>query len=128
MLQAVARSVWFARGLRPRSYFSFSMLQAERSLVRIPMSLDSFNSPNHSSRTMSLRLTHPLTEMGTMNLPGGGGVEVLPVRKADSLIAISADFLENVGSSTSHNHMASMACYKESFTFVCLFKIFSDTL
>jgi hypothetical protein len=53
---------------------------------------------------------------------------VLPARKADSLIAISADFLEKVGSSTSHNYMAFMACYRESFTLICLFKIVSDTL
>jgi hypothetical protein len=34
---------------------------------------------------MAQRSTQPLTEMSTMNLPGGKG---RPVRKADNLIAI----------------------------------------
>jgi hypothetical protein len=48
------------------------------------------NSPNPSSRTMALRLTQPLTEMSTQNLPGGGGGvrDALPPRKADNLTAI----------------------------------------
>jgi hypothetical protein len=53
---------------------SASMLQAGRSLDRIPMrSLDFFNLPNSSSRTMALGSTQPLTEMSTRNLPGGKG-------------------------------------------------------
>jgi hypothetical protein len=49
-----------------------TMLQAGRSRVRFPMrSLDFFNWPNPSSRTMALGLTQPLTEMSTRNLPGG---------------------------------------------------------
>jgi hypothetical protein len=48
------------------------MLQAGRSRVRVPMrSLDFFNLPNPSIRTMALGLTQPVTEMGTRNLPGG---------------------------------------------------------
>jgi hypothetical protein len=34
--------------------------------------VDFFNLPNHSSHTMALGSTHPLTEMSTRNLPGGG--------------------------------------------------------
>jgi hypothetical protein len=44
-----------------------------------------FNCPNHSSRTMALESTQPLTEMSTSNLPGGKG---RPARKADKLTAI----------------------------------------
>jgi hypothetical protein len=36
-----------------------------------------FNWPNSSSRTMTLRLSQPLTEMSTRNLPGGKGPMVL---------------------------------------------------
>jgi hypothetical protein len=38
-----------------------------------PDEVDSFNLPNHSSRTMALGSTQPLTEMSTRNLPGGKG-------------------------------------------------------
>jgi hypothetical protein len=49
-----------------------TMLQARRSRVRVPMrSLDFFNLPNASSRTMALESTQPLIEMSTRNLPGG---------------------------------------------------------
>ena len=44
-----------------------------------------FNLPNPSSRTMALRLTQPLTEMSTRNLPGGKERLAL---KADTLNAI----------------------------------------
>jgi hypothetical protein len=48
------------------------MLQAGRSQVRIPMwSLNIFNLPNPSSRTMALGLTQPVTEMSIRNLPRG---------------------------------------------------------
>jgi hypothetical protein len=54
-----------------------TMLRAGRSRVRVPMrSLNFFNWPNPSSRTMALGSTQPLTEMSTRNLPGGGGVKV----------------------------------------------------
>jgi hypothetical protein len=43
-----------------------AMLQALRSRVKIPIrSLDFSNLPNHSSRTMILRFTQPLTEIST---------------------------------------------------------------
>jgi hypothetical protein len=45
---------------------------------------------------MALGSAQPLTEMSTRNLPGGKG---WPARKAD----LTADCLENVGASTSHN-------------------------
>jgi hypothetical protein len=45
-----------------------------RSRVRFPMrSSDFFDLPNHSSRTMGLESTQPLTEMSTRYLPGGKG-------------------------------------------------------
>jgi hypothetical protein len=50
------------------------MIQGERWRVRVPVwSLNFFNLPNPSSRTMVLGSTQPLTEMSTRNLPGGGG-------------------------------------------------------
>jgi hypothetical protein len=60
-----------------------TMLQAGRSRAGIPIrSLDFFNWPNPSSRTMALGWTRPLTEMSTRNFPGGKG---RPARKADYL-------------------------------------------
>jgi hypothetical protein len=62
------------------------MLQAGRSQVRVPMrSVDFFNCPNPSSRTMALGSTQPLTEMTTRDLPVG---KERPARKADNLTAI----------------------------------------
>jgi hypothetical protein len=43
------------------------------------------NSPNPSSRTMTLVSIQPLTEMSTRNLPGG---KRWPVHKADNLTAV----------------------------------------
>jgi hypothetical protein len=63
-----------------------TMLQAGRSRVRFPLrSLDIFNLPNPSSRTMALVSTQSLTEMSTRNLPEGKG---RPALKADNLTAI----------------------------------------
>jgi hypothetical protein len=62
------------------------MLQAGRSRVRFPMrSLDFFNLPNPSNRTVFKGLTQPLTEMSTRNLLGGKG---RPALKADNLTAV----------------------------------------
>jgi hypothetical protein len=62
------------------------MLQAGRSRVQIPMrSLDFFQLPNPSSRTMALGSTQPLTEMSTRNILGG---KAGPARRADKLAAI----------------------------------------
>jgi hypothetical protein len=52
---------------------------------------------------MTLRSTHPLTEMSTRNLSGGKG---RPARKADNLTAICEPMaIENVAASMSHNPM-----------------------
>jgi hypothetical protein len=48
-----------------------------------------FNWPNHSSHTMALGLTEPLTEMSTTNLPRDKG---LPWHKAD-LTAVCKPFV-----------------------------------
>jgi hypothetical protein len=61
------------------------MLQAGRSRVRFPMSLDFSIDLILSSRTMALGSTQPLTEMSIRNLPGGKGQ---PAREADNLTAI----------------------------------------
>jgi hypothetical protein len=50
-----------------------------------PDEVDSFNSPNPSSRTVALGSTQPLTEISTRNLPRGKGQ---PACKADNLTAI----------------------------------------
>jgi hypothetical protein len=39
--------------------------------VSSPYEVNFFNSPDPSSRIMALGSTQPLTEMSTMNLPGG---------------------------------------------------------
>jgi hypothetical protein len=63
-----------------------TMPQAGRSRVRFAMrTLDLFNWPNPSSRTMTLGSTQPLTEMSTRNLPGDKGRAVCNV---DNLAAI----------------------------------------
>jgi hypothetical protein len=57
--------------------------------------------------------TQPLAEMSIRSLPGGKGWLAL---KADNLMAICEPlFLENVGAS--RNPRASIACYRDSFTF-----------
>jgi hypothetical protein len=73
-------------------------------VVRFPSrSLNFFNCPNPSSLTIAVGSTQPLTEMSARNLPADKG---LPARKADNLTAICEPiFLENVGVSTSHNHL-----------------------
>jgi hypothetical protein len=43
-----------------------------------------FNLPNHSSRTMGLNLSQPLTDMSTRNIPWG---KARPARKSDSFTA-----------------------------------------
>jgi hypothetical protein len=48
-----------------------TMLQAERSRVRVPMKWIFFNWTNPSSRIIPLGSTQSLTEMITRNLPGG---------------------------------------------------------
>jgi hypothetical protein len=61
------------------------MLQAGRSLVRVPDEVDFLNLPNPSSRTIPLGSIQPLTEMSTRNLPAG---KKRPARWADNPAAI----------------------------------------
>jgi hypothetical protein len=62
------------------------MLQAGKSWVRFPMrSLDVFNGPRPSSRTVALGSDQPLTEMSTKNLLG---IKERRARKADNLTDI----------------------------------------
>jgi hypothetical protein len=61
------------------------MPQAGRSPVRVSDEVDFFNLPNHSSRTMALGSTQPLTKISARNLPG---VKKRPALRADNLPAI----------------------------------------
>jgi hypothetical protein len=85
--------------------WSYQRNRSTRSRVRFPDEfMEFFNWYNPSSRIMALGSIQPLTEMSTRNLPGGkrrpagawGWQPHCPLR---------ADYLENVGSSTSHNPM-----------------------
>jgi hypothetical protein len=103
------------------------MLQAGRSRVRLPMrSLDFFNLPNPSSRTVVLGLTQPLIKMSNRNLLGG---KQRPARKVTtSQPSIGRLSGENVGVSTSHNPMGftvqkyydegSLIYYSREFVFI----------
>jgi hypothetical protein len=62
-----------------------TMLQAGRSLVRVPEQVDFFNLPNPSSRNMVLGTAQPLTDMSTRNLPGG---KKRPAPRGDKFVAI----------------------------------------
>jgi hypothetical protein len=79
------------------------MLQTKMSQAPVPItSLNFFNLPKPSSRTMARVFTQPLTEMRTRK-PGD---KVQLSLKADNPTAICLDLdLENVGFSTSHNPM-----------------------
>jgi hypothetical protein len=66
---------------------------------------------------MALGSTQPLIEMSTRDLPGGKrgrSVRLQPYRHR------SADCLENVGASTSHNPMGLHGLLQDSFTFLFL--------
>jgi hypothetical protein len=69
------------------------MLQTGRSRVRFPMrSLNFFNLPNSSSRTMALGWTQHLTEMSTRRFLGGKWQRT---GKADNLTAICEPIVYN---------------------------------
>jgi hypothetical protein len=87
---------------------------AGRSRIRFPMrSLDFFNLPNPSSRTMALGSTQPLTEMSTRNFPAGNG---WPAPKADNLTAICEPIVQKMCEPRRLTTLrASMACYRDSF-------------
>jgi hypothetical protein len=93
-----------------------TMLQAERWRFRFPMrSLEFFNWPNPSSRTMALGSTQPLTKMSTRNLPRG---KKRPARKADNLTAICESSVYKMWEPRRLTTLwASTACYRESFAF-----------
>jgi hypothetical protein len=61
------------------------MLPAGRSPVRVPDEVDFLTLPNHSSRTMALGSTQPLTETSTRKCSGG---KKRPERRADKVSAI----------------------------------------
>jgi hypothetical protein len=73
------------------------MLQAGMSRVRDPMSLNVFNLPNSSIRTLALGFTQPLTEKSTRNLP------LRRARPALKAVNLTASSLENVGAPTYYN-------------------------
>jgi hypothetical protein len=62
-------------------------------------SLNFFDLPTPSSRTMAMESTQPLTEMSTRNLPGG---KERPARNADLTAISEPTAQENVRASTSH--------------------------
>jgi hypothetical protein len=65
---------------------------------------------------MALGSTQPLTEMSTMNLPGGKG---RPARKADNLTAICEPIVYILWDPQRLTTLwASMAWYRDSFTFI----------
>jgi hypothetical protein len=91
-----------------------AVLQAGRSLVRVPDEVDFFNLPNFSCRTMTLGSTQPLTEMNTRNLPGvKSGRRVGLTTLPPSVSRMS----ENVWASTSRNPKGLHGLYRDNFTF-----------
>jgi hypothetical protein len=93
-----------------------TMLQAGRSRIWFPTtSLDFFNWPNPSSRTVALGLTQRLREMSIRNLPGGKG---RPAREAGSLTATCEPIILKIWEPRRLTTLwASTACYRDSFTF-----------
>jgi hypothetical protein len=78
-------------------------------------SLDFFDLPNPSSRTMALVSTQFLTKMSTRKLPGDKG---RPAREADKLIAICEPVIKKMWEPERVTTLwASTACYRGSFTF-----------
>jgi hypothetical protein len=66
---------------------------------------------------MALGSTQSLTEIGTTNLPGGGGGEGRPARKADILTAICKSIVYKMWEPRPLTNLwASTACYRDSFT------------
>jgi hypothetical protein len=65
---------------------------------------------------MALGSTQPLTEMSTRNLSGGKG---RPERKADNLTAICEPIVKKMWEPQRLTTLwVSMACYRDSFTYV----------
>jgi hypothetical protein len=78
---------------------------------------------------MALLSTQPLKEMSTRNILGMFlEAKERPARKANNLAAIYiwADFLENVGTSTSHNPMGLHGLLQDTFTLYFTFSNATD--
>jgi hypothetical protein len=90
------------------------------SWVRFPIrSFGFFSWPNH----MPLESTQRLIEMSTRNLPG---VKGWLAHKADNLTTICELIVQKCGSlDDSQPYGASMACYRDSFTLICIWKVAS---
>jgi hypothetical protein len=82
-----------------------------------------YNLPN----PLALGSTHPLTEMSTRNLPWGKG---WPAHKTDNLTAIGEPTVQKMWDPQCLTTLrASMACYKDTFTFFfLLLQIFKSEL
>jgi hypothetical protein len=93
------------------------MLQAGRLWFRFPMrSLDFSTDLILPAATMDLGSTQPLTEMSTRNLPGGKG---LPAHKAHKITANGEQTVLKMRKPRCLTTLkASMACYRDSFTFL----------
>jgi hypothetical protein len=82
-----------------------------------------FNWPNPSSRTMALGSTQPLTEISTRILSGCKG---RLARKADNLTAIYESIVQKMWESRRLTNLwAFTACYRDSFIFFYLSKMFN---
>jgi hypothetical protein len=83
-------------------------------------SLDFFNWPNPSSRTMALWSTHPLTEISTRNLPVcvcvGGGVKDGRRVRLTSPPSVSRLFRKCGKPRRLNKLKAPTACHRDSFT------------
>jgi hypothetical protein len=89
------------------------MLQADRSLVRVPDEVNFFNLPNPSSRIIALGSTQPLTEMSTRNLPGVKSGRCVGLTTLPPSVGRMS---ENVGASTYRNPKGLHGLYRDKFT------------
>jgi hypothetical protein len=95
---------------------SGTMLQAGRSRGLFLWDHWIFNWPNPSSRTVALRLTQPLTEMNTRELPWGEG---RPARESDSLTAIMSRLSRRMWESRRLTTLwARTTCYRDSQLYI----------
>jgi hypothetical protein len=112
--EKVIGGLWGARG----SIVGWgTMQQAWKLRDPFPMrSLDFFNWPNPSSRTMALGSTQPPTWMNTRNLPGGKG---RPERKVDNLTAMCEPIVQKMWEPRRLTTIwDSTACYRDSLHYI----------